>query len=72
MTTPLTYHPRLPTEDKVALISPAGQHHLLTRSSFIHDRLSRWIAWFDRWLKHESTGSDRRKKSSKIQQARRS
>jgi len=56
----------------VALISPAGQHHLLTRSSFIHDRLSRWIAWFDRWLKHESTGSDRRKKSSKIQQARRS
>jgi hypothetical protein len=72
MTTPLTYRPRLPTEDKVALVSPAGQHHLLIRSSFIHDRLSRWIAWFDRWLKHESTGGDRRKKSSKIQQARRS
>jgi dipeptidyl aminopeptidase/acylaminoacyl peptidase len=38
------------------LVIYPGQHHLLTRPSFIHDRLDRWIAWFDRWLKPPSSG----------------
>jgi len=32
------------------LIVYPGQHHLLTRPSFIKDRLQRYLAWFDRYL----------------------
>jgi dipeptidyl aminopeptidase/acylaminoacyl peptidase len=32
------------------LIVYPGQHHLLTRPSYIKDRLQRYLAWFDRYL----------------------
>ncbi len=33
------------------LVVYPGQFHLLTRPSFIRDRLERWIAWFNQYLK---------------------
>jgi dipeptidyl aminopeptidase/acylaminoacyl peptidase len=30
------------------------QYHLFTRPSYIHDRLQRYVAWFDRYLKSQS------------------
>ena len=27
-----------------------GQHHLFTRPSYIHDRLERYVAWFDKYV----------------------
>jgi dipeptidyl aminopeptidase/acylaminoacyl peptidase len=33
------------------LVVYPGQFHILTRPSFIRDRLERWLAWFDRYLK---------------------
>jgi dipeptidyl aminopeptidase/acylaminoacyl peptidase len=27
------------------------QYHLLTRPSYIHERLERYLAWFDKYLK---------------------
>ena len=30
-----------------------GQYHLFTRPSYIHDRLERYMAWFDKYLKNE-------------------
>lgn len=33
------------------LIVYPGQHHLLTRPSYIKDRLQRYLAWYDRYLK---------------------
>ncbi len=38
---------RIPTQ----LVVYPGQYHLLTRPSFIHDRMNRWLAWFDQYLK---------------------
>ncbi len=37
----------VPTE----LVIYPGQFHILTRPSFIRERLDRWAAWFDRYLK---------------------
>jgi dipeptidyl aminopeptidase/acylaminoacyl peptidase len=33
------------------LVVYPGQYHLLTRPSYIHDRLERYLAWFDKYLK---------------------
>jgi len=33
------------------LVVYPGQYHIFTRPSFIRDRLERWLAWFDRYLK---------------------
>ncbi|HVO63933.1 MAG TPA: S9 family peptidase [Terriglobales bacterium] len=33
------------------LVAYPGQYHLFTRPSYIHDRLQRYLAWFDRYLK---------------------
>jgi dipeptidyl aminopeptidase/acylaminoacyl peptidase len=33
------------------LVVYPGQYHLLTRPSYIRDRLERYLAWFDRYLK---------------------
>ena len=33
------------------LVIYPGQYHLLTRPSYIHDRLERYLAWFDKYLK---------------------
>jgi len=33
------------------LVVYPGQFHIFTRPSFIHDRLERWLAWFDKYLK---------------------
>jgi dipeptidyl aminopeptidase/acylaminoacyl peptidase len=33
------------------LIVYPGQYHLLTRPSFIRDRILRYLEWFDRFLK---------------------
>jgi dipeptidyl aminopeptidase/acylaminoacyl peptidase len=33
------------------LIIYPDQHHGLTRPSFNYDRLSRYVAWYDRFLK---------------------
>lgn len=37
----------IPTE----LVVYPGQYHLFTRPSYIHDRLGRYLAWFDNYLK---------------------
>jgi dipeptidyl aminopeptidase/acylaminoacyl peptidase len=37
----------VPTE----LVVYPSQYHLFTRPSYIHDRLGRYLAWFDRYLK---------------------
>jgi dipeptidyl aminopeptidase/acylaminoacyl peptidase len=37
----------VPTE----LVVYPGQYHIFTRPSFIRDRLERWLAWFDQYLK---------------------
>jgi dipeptidyl aminopeptidase/acylaminoacyl peptidase len=37
----------IPTE----LVIYPGQYHLLTRPSYIHERLARYLAWFDEYLK---------------------
>jgi dipeptidyl aminopeptidase/acylaminoacyl peptidase len=37
----------VPTE----LVIYPGQYHLLTRPSYIHDRLERYLAWYDKYLK---------------------
>jgi dipeptidyl aminopeptidase/acylaminoacyl peptidase len=37
----------VPTE----LVIYPGQFHILTRPSFIRERLDRWAAWFDKYLK---------------------
>jgi dipeptidyl aminopeptidase/acylaminoacyl peptidase len=37
----------IPTE----LIVYPGQYHLFSRPSYIHDRLGRYLAWFDKYLK---------------------
>ncbi|HVP89810.1 MAG TPA: S9 family peptidase [Terriglobales bacterium] len=37
----------VPTE----LVIYPGQHHVLTRPSYIHDHLERILAWFDKYLK---------------------
>ena len=36
-----------PTE----LVVYPGQYHGITKPSFQVDRLERWVAWFNRWLK---------------------
>jgi hypothetical protein len=28
-----------------------GQHHGLTTPSYLRDRLSRWLGWYDRFMK---------------------
>lgn len=33
------------------LVIYPGQYHLLTRPSYIHERLERYLAWFDKYLK---------------------
>lgn len=33
------------------LVIYPGQYHILTRPSFIQDRLERWAAWFDKYLR---------------------
>ena len=33
------------------LVVYPGQFHILTRPSFIQDRLERWAAWFDKYLR---------------------
>ncbi|MGA2361371.1 MAG: S9 family peptidase [Candidatus Aminicenantales bacterium] len=33
------------------LVVYPGQYHLLTRPSYIHERLERYLAWFDKYLK---------------------
>jgi dipeptidyl aminopeptidase/acylaminoacyl peptidase len=33
------------------LVVYPGQYHLFTRPSYIHDRLQRYLAWFDKYLK---------------------
>jgi dipeptidyl aminopeptidase/acylaminoacyl peptidase len=33
------------------LIIYPGQYHIFTRPSFIHDRLQRWLNWFNQYLK---------------------
>ena len=33
------------------LVIYPGEYHLLTRPSFIHERLERYLAWFDKCLK---------------------
>jgi len=33
------------------LVVYPGQFHIFTRPSFIRDRLERWLAWFDQYLK---------------------
>ena len=33
------------------LVIYPGQNHLLTRPSYIHERLERYLAWFDKYLK---------------------
>jgi dipeptidyl aminopeptidase/acylaminoacyl peptidase len=33
------------------LVVYPGQYHLFTRPSYIHDRLERYLAWFDKYLK---------------------
>jgi dipeptidyl aminopeptidase/acylaminoacyl peptidase len=33
------------------LVIYPGQNHLFSRPSYIHDRMLRFIAWFDRYLK---------------------
>ncbi|MBI3475533.1 MAG: S9 family peptidase [Acidobacteria bacterium] len=40
---------KVPTQ----LVIYPGQHHLLTRPSYIHDRLERYVAWFDTYLKNQ-------------------
>ena len=38
---------KVPTQ----LIVYPGQYHLLTRPSYIKDRIQRYLEWFDRYLK---------------------
>jgi dipeptidyl aminopeptidase/acylaminoacyl peptidase len=33
------------------LVVYPGQYHILTRPSYIHERLQRYLAWFDKYLK---------------------
>lgn len=40
---------KVPTQ----LVIYPEQHHLLTRPSYIHDRLERYVAWFDKYLKSQ-------------------
>ena len=35
------------------LVVYPGQYHLFTRPSYIHDRLERYVAWFDKYLKSQ-------------------
>jgi hypothetical protein len=35
---------------KRPLVVYPGQHHLLTRPSYIKDCVQRYLAWFDRYL----------------------
>ena len=37
------------------LVVYPGQYHGLTDPSFLKDRLDRWVAWFDRYLKSQPT-----------------
>jgi dipeptidyl aminopeptidase/acylaminoacyl peptidase len=37
----------VPTE----LVIYPGQHHGLRKPSFVRDRLERYVAWYDRWMK---------------------
>ena len=37
----------VPTE----LVVYPGQYHIFTRPSYIQDRIARFVAWFDRYLK---------------------
>ena len=41
----------VPTE----LVIYPGQHHGLTRPSFLYDRLERYVAWYDKYLKPATT-----------------
>jgi dipeptidyl aminopeptidase/acylaminoacyl peptidase len=35
------------------LVVYPGQHHLFTRPSYIHDRLERYVAWLEKYLKSQ-------------------
>jgi dipeptidyl aminopeptidase/acylaminoacyl peptidase len=39
------------------LVIYPGQHHGFTTPSYARDRLARWLAWYDRYLKKQAQGS---------------
>jgi dipeptidyl aminopeptidase/acylaminoacyl peptidase len=41
----------VPTE----LVIYPGQFHILTRPSYIHERLERYLRWFDKYLKSRNS-----------------
>ena len=45
---------KVPTQ----LVIYPGQFHGLTRPSFNRDRLDRYVAWYDKWLKPASVKAD--------------
>jgi acetyl esterase/lipase len=49
------------------LVIYPGQFHLLTRPSYIHDRMQRYLAWFDKYLGEEKATGARERERSDLQ-----